>query len=188
MRWSRGFLRGPGWTFLRDEGGSAGVEFALIASVFVLILAGTFEIGLMIREKFRLISDVSAAANHTLAIGTAIDAGSAQDVSVTIAVLLAGGDRTASVNVNNAVTAQLVAGNVTAMQGGGNVAGCYCASRSDEAVNWGASVGCDVACADGTTAGRYVLISAKAPWTPMLGAYGLFSDQTLESSAMVRLP
>lgn len=188
MMWCTRSICFRGWKTLHDESGSAAVEFALIAPVFLVLLAGTFEIGMMIQGKFDLISDVSAAAHHSLAIGGTLDAGAAQTVATTLAGLLAGNERTATVTLNNAATATLVSGNVSSAQTGAEVAACYCPSRSDDQVTWGASVACDASCGDGSHAGRYVLITIQAPWTPLVFVNGLFSDKTLQSTAMVRLP
>ncbi len=176
------------WRALRDESGSAAVEFALIAPVFVLILAGTLEIGIVIRERFDLVSVVSAAAHHTLGIGESVDDGSAQQVAATLATLLDGGDRSATVRVNNAVIADLGEDGVAVSDTGADVAACYCPSRPDDALSWGAEVICGTSCADGNTAGRFVEIVARAPYAPLLGTFGLFTDQTLHNSAVVRLP
>jgi len=172
----------------RDEGGSAAVVFALIAPVFLLILAATFEIGLVIRAKFQLISVVSAASNHTLAIGDTIDEDSAQNAAAAIVALLGGGARSATVNVNNAVTAQIEAGTVTVSNTGAAVADYYCPSRPEEGLVWGGATDCTAACGDGSQAGRFVEIAVQSPFAPVLGAYGLFSGDALYNSAVVRLP
>lgn len=183
-KWIRACAR----RLLRDERGSAGVEFALIAPLFVLIIAGTFEIGLMIRDRFGVVSAVSAAATHGLAIGAAVDQATAPAVASTLAGLLAQSGRSGSVNVNNAATARFAEGVTTVAQTGGQAAGCYCLSRSGDAVSWGGAVGCGTPCGGGGTAGRFVVIVAQSPWSPMLFRGGLFSDQTVQSMAVVQLP
>lgn len=171
----------------KEQSGSAGVEFALIAPVFVLLLAAIFEIGLVMRAQFGLISSVSAAANHTLALGDTIDGGSAQNVAATIAALAAGADRSATVNLNNAVTAHSDHGNIAFQDSGGDVTACYCASRLEGAFSWGSVASCGAPCNDGSVAGRFVEISAQVPFNPMLGFYGAIVDHTLQNAAVVRL-
>lgn len=179
-------LRGPRWRTLQDDRGNAAIEFALIAPVFVLILAGTIEIGLVIQAKFDLISVVSASANQTLSVS--VDAGSASGSATSIAGLLSGDARTGTVNLNNAITAELGESGVSVSGDADDVDACYCATKTDTGLSWGSQVACGADCADGSVAGRFVEITARVPFTPMLGAYGLIGDQSLQSSAVVRLP
>ncbi len=172
---------------LTEQSGSAGVEFALIAPVFVLLLAAIFEIGLVMRAQFGLIASVSAAANHTLSVGSTIDSGSAQTVAATLAALAAGTDRAAAVNLNNAVTARSDQGNIEVQDSGGDVTACYCAARLEGEFSWGGVTSCGAPCGDGSVAGRFVEISAQVPFNPIMGFYGAFIDQTLQNAAVVRL-
>lgn len=172
----------------RSETGSAAVEFALIAPVLVLLLAVTFEIALMVRARFTLISVISAASNHTLAIAGAGDGASAHDMASKVVSLLAGGGRDATVNVNNAVSAQLSGGSITITQHGGSILDCYCLSRSEPGLVWGGATQCGAACADGNIAGAFVEISAQTPFTPIFGAIGLFSPDAHRDFSVVRLP
>lgn len=178
-------LRWPGW---QDQAGSSGVEFALIAPVVILILAGIFEIGLVIRARFALVSMVSAAANHTLSVGGRVDDTSADNFAATIAALLGGAGRSATVNVNNAVAAVLVDGSISTAKSGAAVSSCYCASRPQGQIVWGSAVECGVACDGSSPSGRYVEISARTSFSPSMGIFGFLSDQTLQNTAMVRLP
>lgn len=171
----------------RNEDGAAAVEFALIAPVFVLILAVTFEIGLVIQQKFQLVSVLTAAANHTLSID-ASDNDSANSAATTIAGLMAGGARMARVDVNNTVTATMTPDNIMLAQTGAQSTDCYCPTRDGTGLSWGNSVACDASCEDGSRAGRFVEIAVEAPFIPILGAYGVFDDDMLRSVSVVRLP
>jgi hypothetical protein len=173
---------------IQGDAGSAGVEFALIAPVFLLILAGTFEIGLAIRAQFQLISVVTAAAHHALAIGDTVADGSAPQTAATIAALLVGAGRSGTVDLNNAIKADLAQDTVSVLESGADVSQCYCPSRSDSMLSWGTTVACGVPCDDGSVAGRFVEITAEVPFDAVLGAYGLFSDPTLRNTVVVRLP
>lgn len=173
---------------MHDDTGAAAVEFVLIAPVILLLLAGIFEIGMVIRAKLDLTSVVSAAANHTLSVGNTIDDASANNVSASLVGLLQGGNRSGTVNVNNAVTARLKDGNVTVTGTGPNISSCYCATRTGEQIVWGSAVACGAVCADASVSGRFVEITATAPFTQLLGMYGFFRDDTVQNTAMVRLP
>ncbi len=176
------------WKGSRDEAGSSGVEFALIAPVIILILAGIFEIALVIRARFALVSVVSAASSYTLSVGNSIDDGSADGVAATIAALLGGNGRSATVNLNGGVTSNLVGGEITVTNSGGEVSACYCASRSEGQIVWGGTVACGASCGDDTTSGRFVEITARVPFSPAMGMFGFFSGEVVQNTAMVRLP
>lgn len=178
----------PHWFALRGDSGSAGVEFALIAPAFILVIAGIFEIGLVIRAKFSLISVVSAASSHTLSVGKEVDDGSAASVAATIATLLGGGGRSATVNLNNAVTAHLEDGTVSVVDNGREAASCYCPSRSEGLIVWGGTLQCGASCADATASGRFVVITSEAPISAALGMSRLLNVETITDTAVVRLP
>ena len=90
--------------------------------------------------------------------------------------------------MNNAVTADLDEGAVAVAGNGAEVSVCYCASRSENGFAWGGAFECGSPCDDGSVSGRFVEITARAPFNPVLGAYALFTEQTLINSAVVRLP
>ncbi|PZX40692.1 TadE-like protein [Roseinatronobacter thiooxidans] len=172
----------------QQETGSAAVEFALIAPVILLILAVTFEIGLTLRAKSRLVGAISATAHQTLDSAATVDDGTAQTVATALLGGLAGRGRSATVNLNNAVTARLEGGTIVVTDTGAPVANCYCPTWGEAGYDWNASMACNTDCADGSLAGRFVQITAQAPFTSILGAYSFFSPETLQNSAVVRLP
>lgn len=173
--------------FAHDNVGAVALEFALIAPVFVLMIAGVFEIGMVIRAKFALTSVVSAAAVHTLSVGSMTD-DAAREAAIALANLIKGGDRTAKVVVNNSVTALLENGFITVAQTGQEIANCYCASRSGDRIVWGGAVACGDPCADKSISARFVAITATSEFKQSLGMYGFFTDDELHDTAMVRLP
>lgn len=173
---------------LRNESGSAGVEFALIAPVFVLLLAIIFEIGLFIRAKSDLVSALSAAANQTLAVSATIDDTSAQGVATMLVALVDQSGRSVAVLLNNAVSAESVDGIVTVQANDNAIDACFCPTRTDATLIWGQPVGCGTLCTDSTTAGRFVLIGASATFNPVLGQFGVLTPQMLQNSVTVRLP
>lgn len=176
------------WRKMKDESGIAGVEFALIAPVFLLLLAAIFEIGLMLRTQSGLISAVSAVASQSLVIGEGLNDETAPGMAGTLAALLAGGGRAGTVNVNNAVTARLDEDVIVIEDNDAGSENCYCATRGTGGLTWGSSVQCDAVCADGSVAGRFVEITAQASFTPILGTIALFRADILNNTAVVRLP
>ncbi|MGY6696670.1 MAG: TadE/TadG family type IV pilus assembly protein [Roseinatronobacter sp.] len=173
---------------IRADAGNAGIEFALIAPVFLLLLAATLEIGLMMRAQFGLISAVSAAANHSLVLGDGLSEETAVGTAEALARLVAGGGREGTVNVNNAAIAQLSDNGIAIWGSGAGASNCFCPIRTNGAITWGTAVQCGTACNDSSMAGQFVEITAQASFTPILGIVGLFRDDLLRNSAVVRLP
>ena len=173
---------------IRDDAGNAGIEFALIAPVFLLLLAATLEIGLMMRTQFGLISAVSAAASHSLVLGDGLTEATAVSTAEALASLIAGGGREGTVNVNNAAIAQLGGDGISLWGSGVGASNCFCPIRTNGAITWGTAVQCGATCNDSSQAGQFVEITAQASFTPSLGIVGLFRDDLLRNSAVVRLP
>ncbi len=188
MEWLQTSLHRLFRRHVQSEAGNAGIEFALIAPVFLLLLAATLEIGLMMRAQFGLISAVSAAANHSLVLGDGVTEDTAVSMAETLARLVAGGRREGTVNVNNAAFARLGGDAISLWGTGAGVGNCFCPTRTNGSITWGAAVPCGTVCNDSSEAGQFVEITAQASFTPILGIVGLFRDDLLRNSAVVRLP
>ena len=176
-------------TLWRDEAGSPAVEFALIAPVFLLILAATFDIGAIIHGKFRLDAQVSSAASYAQIMGKTILDASATGFAGTLATMVSGGTgiTTATVILNNGARANFINGIVQTTDLSGDVAQCYCPSRVAGSIQWGSTKVCHAVCADGSTAGRFMEIGASTPHIALFGGYGLTDNGTVSASALVRL-
>lgn len=130
----------------------------------------------------------SVTRQQAIAVGC-VAARTGEEVARLIAGLVAGDERTALVNLNNAITADLQAGGAVVVSGGSGIERCYCPSSDSAAqFSWGGSVECGMSCGGGGTSGRFVTINAQVPYHPLLGIGGFFTDGQVRDVAVVRLP
>ncbi|AVA24573.1 TadE/TadG family type IV pilus assembly protein [Rhizobium sp. LEGMi198b] len=176
--------------FLRDISGNAAVEFALIAPVFILILAGSLDLGMLIFSRFQLEATVSDSASYAMVNADLVDGKDGSDLATKIATMIASeyaaGDTQASVNVNNGAVANyngakiVISGNVSQADA------CYCPSGSASSLDWGSQQSCGSSCPDGGRAGRFVSVMVKQAYTPLFSGYGLVKGDFIDASAIVR--
>ena len=176
---------------LRADSGTAAVEFAMLSPVFLLLLAGTVDIGGALYTKFRLAAAVSAGANYALVQNANVSASGASSLSTKIANLLSSSSATATttgtVVVNNGTTATLNASGTPSTSGSAaNADSCYCPTGTGASLVWGAAVTCGNACANGSLAGKFVSIVARQNYTPFFANYGIVQDGAISSSAVVQ--
>ncbi|MDO9526826.1 MAG: TadE/TadG family type IV pilus assembly protein [Gemmobacter sp.] len=172
-----------------DDSGSPVVEFALIAPFFLLIVTATFDIGLIINSRFTLAAQISAAANFGQMKGASIPEGDAVAFAGTVATILSAGSSAvaATVVLNNAASATMTDGQLTTTDSSGTMTDCYCPTRVDRQVQWGSVRTCLALCSDGSKAGKFIEISASSPYVSLFGGYGMTRNDTITSSAVVRL-
>ncbi|MFT5742170.1 MAG: hypothetical protein ACI86S_000227 [Paracoccaceae bacterium] len=172
-----------------DERGSPAVEFVLIAPFFLLILAATFDIGMILRLKFGLDAQISAAANYGQTRGRAVTDAAAGPFAGEIAALMSGG-RTAmdtAVVLNEAARATMIDATLATSDLTGTMAQCYCPTPADGDIQWGTARPCLSSCTDGSTAGRFIELWASTPYISLFGGYGMTEDGTISTHAVVRL-
>ena len=173
----------------RTDDGSIAVEFALVAPLLLLILAGVVDIGGAAYTKLELDARVTAAAEFALIQPTPGDQAAAQDLAEQLVGLLQGrASETAEVVVNNAAVAQWTGSTVTAGAGSGSADECYCPAVSDGAILWGAAMACGSACSSGATAGQFLHVSAAARHVTMFPGYAFIEEDTVKTSTVLRLP
>ncbi|MBX3529557.1 MAG: pilus assembly protein [Rhizobiaceae bacterium] len=176
--------------FRRDRSGASALEFALLAPVFLLILAGVVDIGSLLHTKYRLNSAIAAGSNYALVNGQDISEDEGADLALNIARVLAGEQASASgsstVVVNNAEQVQMTGGVATTSSLPGNGDACYCPTKTDGSVAWGSAATCGSVCAGGGVAGKFVLISISKPYAPMFGGYGFTESDQITVSAVVQ--
>ena len=159
----------------------AALEFVAMAPLLGTMALAVVDLGDVLYTRFRLAAATAAGANYVLAKATDVSTASAHDLAVNAATIVA--NTTASgwadsvIDVNNGLTATSTAGAVSASDPSdtdpGNAA-CYCPSGSGFA--WGARVTCGSDCTGGGIGGRFVRITAKKAFTPVLSTFGLVSD------------
>lgn len=175
------------WT---DDRGVAAAEFALIAPMFGLIVAGVSDFGGALFVKFNLDGAVSAAANYAILNASNVTSSSAGAFATDLASIIASSHATswanASVTVNNSVTATVTNGTASSTGTSTNADSCYCPTISGSTVTWGTATTCGTTCANGSIAGKFVKISTNRAYSPMFSSYGLLKGGVISASALIQ--
>ncbi len=154
--------------------GMSTVEFALVAPVFVLLIAGTVDFGFALHKRFEIGSALSAGANYALLRAEDVNAENAATLAGQIAAVVAGnagsGEITVTVNVNNSRSVTIAGGEANVGEGDASADVCYCPVRNSDGVFWGASVSCGGTCPAGGTAGKFVAIEIAKAHDPLFSA------------------
>jgi len=157
-------------TALRENAGVAAVEFAILATVFLTLLAGTIDIGLMLYTEFQLDTAVDAGAQYALN-NAAMVGSNPTSLSTNIASIVnnLNGSGSSTVNVNN----------------NNDSTHCYCPSGSPGNWTWGGTVACGNACTGGSIAGQFVTITASVNISPMFPTFGFVPNGSISRSVLV---
>lgn len=157
----------------KQDAGTAAVEFALLASLFMIIVAGTAEFGYWIYAASELTAAVSAGSQYAANNGAMVatdPSGLATAISSVVNNANGAGWATSTVNVNN-----------------GSSTNCYCPTGTPGNWTWGSAVACGSACAGGGVAGQFVTITAS-PSSTVSAAFPTFYltySGTMSRSAIV---
>ena len=177
---------------LRSRLGSSAVEFVGMAPVVGVLLFASVDLGNVLYTKFRLNAAVAAGGNYVLSRTADISTASATNVAETTATIVANttasGFATTIVTVNNGPVTTVTGGtpattspatqDIPIKQGR-----CYCPTSAS---TFGANAACGAACGGGGIAGRFVTISAKRAYTPLLSSYGATSGGYIIVSNVVQ--
>jgi len=176
MRWMIVACRG---LIARRNKGVAAVEFALLAPMFVMVFAGTIDVGNALYIQTVLDSAVAAGTNY--AVVNASDVGSANGASLAsnIATIIAGTATSATVVVNDGPTVTVTNGTAVSSGTASNANSCYCPTGSPPNWTWGSSVTCGNSCTGGGTAGKFVTVTASYSITPFFPAYSFVRNGTM---------
>lgn len=156
----------------REERGVAAIEFAIYALGFLMIVAATVDIGLLLFTASEL--DAAVAAGAQYAVGNAALVGSDPATlgsNISAIVNNANGTSWASstVNVNN----------------GKDSSHCYCPTGSPGSWSFGSPVTCGSSCGGGGVGGQFVTITAYRPISPLFPSFGFVASGLLSRSALV---
>lgn len=178
--------------FPRARGGVSAVEFAMIAPVFVLILAGVADIGSVLHAKFRLNGAVSSGANYAIVNGEQANADDGEILARSLLSILAdtpyGRSGRSYVHVNGGVYMSLAAGVASIGGDKDEAANCYCPASSGSGIDWGQPMTCQAPCSAGGLAGKYVLMSVEVDHSPLFGGgYGLLENGKVSARAVVQV-
>lgn len=174
----------------RDTRGSIAVEFALVAPVLMVVLAGVIDIGSATYARLSLDARVTAAAEYALMQSAPADQAAADAMAEKLIGLLSDGNpQSVEVNVNNAARRTWADGAVQTASAPGAAAACYCPTRaSDGTITWGgAKNDCDSLCYSGDTAGPFVQISAATKHVSIFPGYGFTDGDTVSARTILRL-
>jgi len=173
----------------RSRTGIAAIEFAFVVPVFLILLVGAVDLGLMLFEDYKLEQAVAAGAEYAAVNPTDVNSTNGPTLASSIAATVESANGTAWANdvvvVNNGPTVTVTNGTATSSGTNSNADSCYCPTGSPPNWTWGSAVTCGSACGAGATAGKFVTITATAPYTPLLTAYGFIHSATLRQSATV---
>jgi Flp pilus assembly protein TadG len=175
---------------LRDRRGASAVEFAIIAPVFMLLFAGTVDIGAVLLKRLQLDNTLSAAANYALISQANVSAANGGALATALAgIVSAAGTKTyadSAVVVNNGPSQSVVLGVAQPATGtASNADLCYCPTGTAPLV-WGAPVTCGNGCTSGLRAGKFVQIQASRAHTPLFSGYGIVKRGTISVSTLVQ--
>lgn len=180
-------------SFTRDQRGMAAVEFALLTPVFCLLIAGVIDLGGALYTRFKLDAAVSAGTNYAQLNAINVTATNGQTLATSIATIVEASQGTAwaddSVIVNNGPSTTVTSGIGANSGTASNADLCYCPDGTPSSFNWGGSTTCGQAC-PGTNkgyAGKFVVITASRPYTPIFSSYGLVQNGTMTASATVQV-
>ena len=175
---------------VRDRRGGALVEFAVLAPVLGLVLAGAVDFGGVVLTRSQIENAVSGAANFAILNAAKVTAVDASDLGQKIAAYLgnSGGVTQATVVVNGGPTASFSGGTVSTSGSASAAGACYCPTRDagSGALSWGSAVTCGNACATGGRAGKFIVVSASRNYTPLFAGYGIVSSGGISVRAVVQ--
>ena len=151
--------------------GTAAIEFALFLPFFVLIIAGTIDLGYLVYTATELSAALGAgslyAANNATLVSTALET-LQSNIQTVVTNANGTGWATSLVNINN-----------------GDANHCYCPTGLPGNWTWGTIMTCGMACPSGGVAGQFVAITASHTVLPLFPAFGFAHNGTITRSVMV---
>lgn len=156
----------------RENAGVAAIEFAIYATVFLMIVAATVDIGLLLFTNSELDAAVSVGAQYAAnnaAMVSSNPSGLATNISALVDNANGTGWATSTVDVNN----------------GNDSTGCYCPTGTPGNWSWGSAATCGSACAGSGIAGQFVTITASRSVSPLFPTFGFVQSGTISRSALV---
>ena len=175
-----------------ERKGVASVEFALYSIVFLILLAGTVDIGNLIFSEFQLDATVAAGAQYAVVNANNVNSTSGATLASSISAVVNNGHVSGdgwsnTVVVNNGPTTATSAGSPTSSGTASNADNCYCPTGSPGSWTWGSTVTCGAGCSGSGTAGKFVSITASRTYARFFPSWSFFSGNTLTRSAMVQV-
>lgn len=173
---------------LRDTMGNAGIEFALVAPIFVLILVASVDLGMVIFSRFQLEAAVSASASYAIAHADQVDGSNGDELAKNMALMIASnyrGDANAFIKINNGPQASYNGSKIKIGGVSSRANACYCPKGAASTIEWGSQQTCGSTCPDGGRAGRYVSVSAQQAYAPLFSMFDVAKDGFITAGAIV---
>lgn len=156
-----------------ENAGTAAIEFAVCATIFLTAAAGTVDIGLLLYTEFELDTAVNAGAQYAVNNAAMVGSGPSTlntEISSLVNNLNGTGWATSTVNVNN----------------GDDTTGCYCPSGTPGNWSWGSTATCGNSCpSGGGIYGQFVTITAQHNISPIFTAFGFVTAGAVSRSVLV---
>ena len=170
----------------RDQRGTSGVEFALLAPVMLLILAGMVDFGMTLWARLQLEQSLSTITNYAIVSADNVSASGGVALADRLAVLVPA-DQDLDLSINNGSTYRRTSGAVTRGGTAADADKCWCPTGTVANLAWGAAKTCGASCDDGSKAGRFVLMSTGKDFTPMFSTYGIVPEGMVTIRSMVQV-
>jgi Flp pilus assembly protein TadG len=155
---------------LGEGRGVAALEFALLAPFLILVTVGIVDVVYIIHDRMALSQSLTAGAQYAFRQGQS-ETGTTLDTDVT--------------NFVNTISPVTLTSLSVVFNGGDNTStNYYCVAGATPAYTQSSS---GATCADGSTAGQFVAISATVTPTPFFGMDEYLMPGVLSSSVTVRL-
>jgi Flp pilus assembly protein TadG len=155
-----------------ENAGVAAIEFAIFATVFLIVIAATVDIGMLIYTASQLDAAVSAGAQYAennAATVSSNPSGLSSDISTVVNTANGTSWATSTINVNNS----------------NDATGCYCPTGAPPNWSWGAAKTCGSSCTGGGVAGQFVTITASRNVSSLFPAFGFVQNGVISRSALV---
>ena len=156
----------------QEDAGVAAIEFAIYALAFLMIVAATVDIALLMFTGAQLDAAVSAGAEYAVnnaALVTSNPSGLNTNIANIVNNVIGTSWATSTVNVNNS----------------NDSTHCYCPTGTPGNWTWGSTVTCGSACAGGGIGGQFVTITASRAVSPLFPTFGFVANGTLTRNALV---
>ncbi|HJU15429.1 MAG TPA: TadE/TadG family type IV pilus assembly protein [Stellaceae bacterium] len=173
-----------------ENSGVVAIEFALVAMMFLTILAGTVDLGILIYVEEKLDTAVAAGAEYAEANAANVNSSGGSNLAAAIAGVVANANGSGWANsgvcVNNGPTAA-VNGSAPACSGtASNADSSYCPSGSPPSWSWGSAETPGSACSGGGIAGKFVAITVSRNISPIFPSFGFVQNGTISQSVLVQ--
>ena len=187
----KGGLAGARWrSMAADSRGIAAVEFAMVAPIMCLLLAGGIDLGGVLYAQFQLNNAVAAGAAYAQLNPSQANSTSGATLAQNVATVVETQSSTDdAIVVNNGPTSTITKGSQAPSGTAANADSCYCPTGSASAPTWGSAVTCGTACPGSNTgyAGKFIAISASTTYTPLFSSYGIVTNGTISASTIVQV-